>query len=102
MHRSKKILAYARARREIPAVSAAEALFGSTVCRRNRSESVFCASQVAQTASARFYYRSSQKQTIMAHTYTEAVTVNPCIASKRWLRLRANIKSSNRHAKALL
>jgi hypothetical protein len=38
----------------------------------------------------------------MAHTYTEAVTVKPRIASKRRLRLRANIRSSSRHAKVLL
>jgi hypothetical protein len=38
----------------------------------------------------------------MAHTYTEAVTVKPRIASKRRLRLSPNIRSSSTHAKALL
>jgi hypothetical protein len=38
----------------------------------------------------------------MAQTYTDAVTANARLASNRRLRLRANIKSSSRHAKALL
>ena len=38
----------------------------------------------------------------MAHTYTEAVTVNPRTASKRRWRLSANIRSSSTDAKTLL
>jgi hypothetical protein len=67
-----------------------------------RPEFIFRASQVAQTESQPLYRRSSQRQTIMAHTYTDAVTDNARIAIKRWLRLSANIRSSSRHAKALL
>jgi len=38
----------------------------------------------------------------MAHTYNEAVRVNARIVIKRRLRLSVNIRTSSRHAKALL
>ena len=65
-------------------------------------EFVFRAAQVAQTKSERRYRRSCQRQQVIVQTYTEAVTVNPRAASKRRLCPSANIRSSRRHAKALL
>jgi hypothetical protein len=50
---------------------------------------------------SRVYRRSCQRQTMMAHTYTDAVAVNARLANKRRLRLNANIKSNSRHARAL-
>lgn len=38
----------------------------------------------------------------MTHTYNDAVNVNARLASKRRLRLSANIRTSSKHARALL
>jgi len=107
MHRSKKIPAYGKLRRDFPALlSATEAYFGNwgkALYAAGIDHSLyFVRRKWRGPRVGRFYRRSSQRQTIVAHTSTEAVTLNARLASKRRLPLSANIKSSSRHAKALL
>jgi hypothetical protein len=107
MHRAKESLSSWKARCETPALaSAARTYFGSwrnalhaTGFDPNRH---IKALQAAQAEYEQCYLKSCQRETIVVHTYTEAVTVSPRVASKRRLCLSANIRNSSRHAKALL
>jgi len=105
MHRAKESLASWKARCEVPPLaSAAKNYFASwrNAGCRDRPQPTHKALQPAQTESQHCYGRSCQRQTMMAHIYTDAVTESPRIASQRRLCLSVNIRSSSRHAKALL
>jgi hypothetical protein len=106
MQRAKESLSSWKARCEVPAVaSAARNYFGSW---RNALQ----AAGIDPDRHIKRYKRRKRsvnrviagvaRDNVMAHTYTEAVTVNPRVASKRRLCLSANIRTSRRHAKALL
>jgi hypothetical protein len=106
MHRAKESLSSWKARSETPALaSAARTYFGSwrnALHAAGFDQPTHKALQAAQAECQQCYLKSCQRETIVVHTYTEAVTVSPRVASKRRLCLSANIRNSSRHAKALL